>query len=1231
MSPPPLMPRVSYLMGQARHNLPYRCNSCKPGSTKQYCNTRTEICCRIETSGAGIQGSLGVGSGFQASQGSGVFQGSSQGSQSSFGAGFNGNRGSGFGTQFASGSGFNSNKFGASGSGFGSGFKSTSQSNFIETDSFSAGSDNSGVYRPGAVGSGLKPGVPYLPPVDTSSSGSNVVTASYLPPVVTTPRPFSPRPVTTPRPYSTPKPYVPSTGAPGYLPPDVTGADSNVNTFTTSYYDGGTILDETRTTQRPPIPTVPIGDLPAGCAAALKCTPIEYCTAEGIISNTTVVLTRDQEAYRVPLTDCKDLASGIIGKCCRDPFYTDPWPVNQLGQWVPGAFGNDGKYVPDNRGSSNNQPGVTVRPPITGSTLLNTNLGPTPKPILPVGPNQVTQGFAATTVTPGSFVQKTQYGQGSYSQGGQGQVAIQGQGKYGVAGQGSQGFGVSQGFGQGIRQGSGSAVVQGGGFGVSQGQGQIVTQGQGQLVSQGQGVGVIQGQGQGVRQGSGQFVSQGQGVGLIQGGGQVVTQGQGFAVTQGQRQGVSQGVGIGVVQGEGVGISRGQGFAVTGGQGQYTTQGQGSLVSRGQGQTVSQGVGFGVTQGQGSAVSQGQGFGVSQGQGFGISQGGGVGVSQGNGFRVSQGGGFGVSQGIGFGVQQGQGQAILQGQGQKLIQGGGSYSISNGGGFGVENEFAESVQRVYLPRYTGSGECGILNPQKPYGNRKDLEVDFAEIPWQAMILLQTNRSLLCGGVITRPDVVITSASCVEGLKAENVLIKGGEWKLGIDEEPLPFQIVQVKTILRHPQYKAGNYVNDAAILVLSENLRLAKNIWPICLPSSKDTLDAFYNGAAHLLGSIMHSMNVSLLNPGECESKITQDYPHLLEHYSQDSCVCGQPTNPANNICKVDIGSALACTTGDNHYVLRGIYSWDSGCQTGNQLASFYKFDLEWYEWAIGLIESVRFEKYTVIKVTKNKIITQGTGTKTTYGTGVQGTTGFGIKGSSGFGIKGSSGAIKSSGATATAVAGSGLGIKGFEVSGAGAGLGIKGFGLAGQGQSGQFNQFGSANFGTGSGEFSTEVKGPIQKTFTTTITEKKFFQTEPKFVTYTTKPEIISYTTKPEIVTFTTKPEIVTFTTKPEYFTYTTKPKYVTYTTKPEIVTYTTKPEIVTYTTKPEIITYTTKPKIVTYTTKPQIIRYDYQTSGSQTNQQVVAPSVSFNPSFSEVVGAGHVHDAKCKCLEGK
>lgn len=250
-----------------------------------------------------------------------------------------------------------------------------------------------------------------------------------------------------------------------------------------------------------------------------------------------------------------------------------------------------------------------------------------------------------------------------------------------------------------------------------------------------------------------------------------------------------------------------------------------------------------------------------------------------------------------------------------------------------------------------------------------------------------------------------------------------------------------------------------------------------------------------------------------------------------------------------------------------------TGCQVGNQIAGFYKFDLEWYEWAIGLIESVRFAKY-------------GVGSKIKQS--------FSGELNSGVGIKG--------------------GIKGVGIAG------IKGVGVnRGESQFGQFSQFGSSgltgstpggfgtNFGANGASFSQEIKGPLTNSFSATYTEKKLFQSEPKFVTYTTKPEI------------------VTFTTKPEYFTYTTKPKLVTYTTKPEIVTYTTKPEIVTFTTKPEIVTYTTKPKIVTYTTKPQIIRYE--TSGSGTNPQYVAPGVTFNPSFQQLVG--HKHNGHCKCLE--
>jgi hypothetical protein len=140
-------------------------------------------------------------------------------------------------------------------------------------------------------------------------------------------------------------------------------------------------------------------------------------------------------------------------------------------------------------------------------------------------------------------------------------------------------------------------------------------------------------------------------------------------------------------------------------------------------------------------------------------------------------------------------------------------------------------------------------PGQPAGNKNNLEVDFGEIPWQAMVLLETNRSLLCGGVITAPDVVVTSAHCVDGyvqlftlkrkrsenkmiyrLEPRSVMIKGGEWKLGVDDEPKTFQIVRVSKIFKHPAYQPGNLQYDLAMLMLEENLRFAEHINPICLP-----------------------------------------------------------------------------------------------------------------------------------------------------------------------------------------------------------------------------------------------------------------------------------------------------------------------------------------------------------------------------------------------------------------
>lgn len=39
---------------------------------------------------------------------------------------------------------------------------------------------------------------------------------------------------------------------------------------------------------------------------------------------------------------------------------------------------------------------------------------------------------------------------------------------------------------------------------------------------------------------------------------------------------------------------------------------------------------------------------------------------------------------------------------------------------------------------------------------------FGEFPWQAMILKESTKSLLCGGAIIQADTVLTAANCVQG-------------------------------------------------------------------------------------------------------------------------------------------------------------------------------------------------------------------------------------------------------------------------------------------------------------------------------------------------------------------------------------------------------------------------------------------------------------------------------------
>lgn len=67
------------------------------------------------------------------------------------------------------------------------------------------------------------------------------------------------------------------------------------------------------------------------------------------------------------------------------------------------------------------------------------------------------------------------------------------------------------------------------------------------------------------------------------------------------------------------------------------------------------------------------------------------------------------------------------------------------------------------------------------------------------------------------------------MNPSDLKVKAGEWKLGVDDEPKPFQITGVRAISIHPGFNANNLQNDIALLHCDERIRYDQHVGPICL------------------------------------------------------------------------------------------------------------------------------------------------------------------------------------------------------------------------------------------------------------------------------------------------------------------------------------------------------------------------------------------------------------------
>ncbi|XP_063706327.1 inactive serine protease scarface-like [Culicoides brevitarsis] len=254
--------------------------------------------------------------------------------------------------------------------------------------------------------------------------------------------------------------------------------------------------------------------------------------------------------------------------------------------------------------------------------------------------------------------------------------------------------------------------------------------------------------------------------------------------------------------------------------------------------------------------------------------------------------------------------------------------------------------RAWDPR--SAGNCAVRNLNTSPKGPSPINANFAEFPWQAMILKESTKSLLCGGVIIHKNFVLTTGDCVQGQKSIDILTKGGEWKLGSDEEGIDFELVRLTKISFHPYYSVGEPAYNLALLHLERDYKFNLHIQPLCLeegPFAKPGDSCVTTGwgkkalEVHKKNAIEHFTQLNIEDARTCQQ--------YVPHFNGDFSICATTNVDA---CLLDFGSALACQdrSDPQKYVLKGIYSQHTGCTSQYPTLIFTKLDRQWIQQTIN-------------------------------------------------------------------------------------------------------------------------------------------------------------------------------------------------------------------------------------------------------------------------------------------
>ncbi|XP_066297658.1 mannan-binding lectin serine protease 1-like isoform X1 [Branchiostoma lanceolatum] len=216
-------------------------------------------------------------------------------------------------------------------------------------------------------------------------------------------------------------------------------------------------------------------------------------------------------------------------------------------------------------------------------------------------------------------------------------------------------------------------------------------------------------------------------------------------------------------------------------------------------------------------------------------------------------------------------------------------------------------------------------------------------PWQALVIHQGApriRKPFCGGALVDEKWILTAAHCV----GENDILPTGylNVSLGLHNRKEPDDNVvflEVKKVVRHPDWNKDTFDSDIALLELKEEVKLTDYIRPVCLQrkarerSAQDVQEGRagvvtgWGRTSNVFGSepgTLQEVEVPVVDQEECVSAYEGDYPVT------GNMMCAGLRVGGKDSCDGDSGGPLLFQDPDTtRFYVAGIVSWGQPGECG--------------------------------------------------------------------------------------------------------------------------------------------------------------------------------------------------------------------------------------------------------------------------------------------------------------